>query len=130
MNYTEPVEQVLTKIFGVEQLLEAAVGRGHDPYVNAPGFGRAHRPHFLLLQHAQQFHLECLRGLRDFIKEDRSAARGLEDPPMIACRAGKCAARVTEEFRFEQGLGECATVDRHEWPSGAEIGRASCRERV
>src|SRR5215475_1029543 len=119
MNYTEAVEQVLTKIFGVEQVLDAAVGRGHDPYVNAPGFGCAHRSHFLLLQHAQQLHLESLRGLRDFIKEDRSAARGLEDPTMIAGRAGERAARVTEEFRFEQRLGECATVDRHEWPPGS-----------
>src|SRR5262247_4737979 len=119
MNYTEPVEQVLTKIFRVEQVLDAAVGRSHDPYVNAPGFGCAHRSHFLLLQHAQQLHLERLRSLRDFIKEDRAAARGLEDPPMIAGRAGKRSAHVTEEFRLEQGLGECATVDRHERPSGA-----------
>ena len=59
-------------------LLEAAVGGGDDPHVDAPRQVLADPAHFALLQHAQQLGLGARRQLADLVEEQRAAVRLLE----------------------------------------------------
>ena len=73
----------------------------------------------MLLQRSQQFRLHRRRNLSDFVQKERATTGDFEQPSLIACRSRERPAHVTEEFRFEQGLGEGRAIDRNEGRRGA-----------
>ena len=66
------------------------------------------------LQHAQKLHLHRGRRLADFIEEDRPLLGSFKQSFAVRVRAGERSLHITEQFRFQQRLGECATVNRNE----------------
>jgi hypothetical protein len=73
------------------------------------------------LEHTQQPHLHIHRHLGHFVQEQRSAVGTLEAPAMGARGAGEAAALMTEQFAFDQILGQRAAVH------GDECLAAACR---
>ncbi len=51
------------------------------------------------------------RHLADLVQKQRSPVGGLDAPGAALHRAGKCAARVPEEFGFQQRLGNGRAID-------------------
>ena len=56
----------------------------------------------VLLQDAQELHLEVQRHLADLVEEQRAAVRRLEAAHAVAHRAGERAAHVAEQLALEQ----------------------------
>jgi hypothetical protein len=82
---------------------------------------------FSFLEHAQQLDLQPRRGLTDFVEEYGAAVRLLEDALRIGHGARESAARMAEEFRFQDAFRQRAAVDRHErprHPSSVRVDRA------
>ena len=69
---------------------------------------------FALLEHPQQAHLRRQRHLADFVEEDRTAIGLLENAAGPGAGVGKGALLVSEEFVFQQILGNCAAIERAE----------------
>ena len=98
--------------FGRDLLVEPAIGGRDDAGVDAARHVLADAPHFPILQHAQQLGLRARRQLADLVEEHRAAIGFLEEPGALADRPGERAARVAEELRLEQVVGEGRAVDR------------------
>ena len=52
--------------------------------------------------------------LGDFVEKQRSAVGCLEQAGLVGDSAGEAPFAMSEEFRFHQFAGDCATIDRHE----------------
>src|SRR5205823_13508663 len=52
--------------------------------------------------------------LADFVEKHGAAVRLPQEPRVVAIRARETAARVAEELRLEQRVGDAGAVDRHE----------------
>ena len=89
--------------------------------------GAADRPHLLLLEHAQELHLQAHRHVADLVQQQRAAVRGLEQAFVGAMRARERALLVTEQLGLEQILGHRAAVDRDE---RALLARARAMDRA
>src|ERR1017187_1690002 len=123
---------------------EVAVGGGHQPGVGADGAGTAEALKFALLEDAQQLGLQLERDLSHFVEEHGAAMRQLKAADALGDGAGEGAFFVAKHLAFQQAggngraveLDEGALAPRAEVVDGAgqqflaEIGRASCRERV
>ncbi len=62
------------------------------------------RPHFPVLQHAQDLGLHLRPHVADFVQEQGAAVGGLEQAALGHDRARESAARMSEQLGFEQGL--------------------------
>ncbi len=69
---------------------------------------RCSSPH---LHKAQQLRLQGQRHLADLVQKQRSPVGGLDPAHAALHRAGKCAARVAEQFGFEQRFRNRRAVD-------------------
>jgi len=90
------------------------VGRGDHPHVDPDRVGRADPLELALLQHAEQADLGGHRDVADLVEEDRAAVGRLEEPLLVALRAGEGALHVAEQLRLEERLGERPAVERDE----------------
>ncbi len=97
---------------------QIAIGGRDHAHIDLAHPLRAERPDFAFLQHAQQLHLERRRGLTDFIKEDSAAVSDLEQPDSILIGAGERALLATEQFAFQQFVGQRAAILDHERLAG------------
>ena len=98
------------------------MGGRDDAYIDGKGLRAADGPDFLVLQYAQQLHLQGQRHVTDFVEKHGAAFGRLEQALVVARRAGKGTFHVTEQFRLEQLLGNGAAIDRHEGPGGPRAG--------
>ncbi len=71
----EPVVEVLAELAALDRRLEILVGRGEEAHVDAERVLAADRAHALVLQHAQELHLQRERQLADLVEEERAAVR-------------------------------------------------------
>ena len=85
---------------------------------SAPPTGRI----VIVLQHAQQFHLQPHRHVADFVQQQGAAVGGLEQAFLGARGAREGAAFVTEEFGLQQVLGHRAAIDGDERLVAARAG--------
>ncbi len=88
--------------------------RRDDAHVDPDGPGVAERPDLLVLERAQQLHLERGRRVPDLVEQDRAAVCMLEEPALVAVRPGEGALAVAEELALEQRVGQRPAVDRDE----------------
>ena len=55
------------------------------------------------------------RHVANFVEEDGSAVSVFEKSDAFVLGSGECSACVPEQFTFEEGFGDCATIDRDEF---------------
>ena len=101
-----------------------AVGGGDDAAVDLVAGGVADGPHFLVLQHAQQFALRVNRHFGNFVQEQR-AALGL---PEQALRGPRCAPvnapfLRAEQLALDQFAGQRGAIDLDDAVLGARAQR-------
>ena len=58
--------------------MQVAMRGGDDAHVGRHRLGAADRANLVLLQHAQQLHLQAHRHVADLIEQQRAAVGGLE----------------------------------------------------
>ncbi len=82
----DAIEEVLAKAPGLGLGREIAVRRGDDADVDLDVARLAEPPDRLLLEHAQELHLQPERQLADLVEEERAAVGFLEEPSAVAAR--------------------------------------------
>ena len=88
--------------------------RGDDAHVDLDVTRVAEAPDLLLLEGAQELHLQVERQLADLVEEQRPAAGLLEEPAPICGGVGERALLVPEQLALEEVLGDGAAVDGDE----------------
>ena len=78
-----------------------------------------------IFQHAQDFRLRHGIHVADFVQKDRAAVGLLESPLFLLHRAGKSAALVAEEFRFDQRFRQRRAIHGHVSFAGARRTRVN-----
>ena len=94
--------------------MHIGIGRGNEADIAASGFRRTDALELAGLEHAQQFRLLIERDVGDFIHEQRAAVGQLEPARAIGLRVGERALHMTEQFAFENALGQAAHIDDDE----------------
>jgi hypothetical protein len=74
----------------------------------------------VVLQEAQQLHLQRGGQLADLVEEERAAVRRLDAAAPLGVGARERALLVAEQLALEQRLGDRPAVDRHERPLRAQ----------
>ena len=85
---------------------QLGVGGRNHPHVDLDRLIVADALELALLQRPQQLHLQRGAHRPDFVQEQRALVRLLETALSRADGAGKRAAHVAEQLRFEQRLRE------------------------
>src|SRR5271166_301110 len=101
----ETVVQIFAEFPLAHEAQQVRVGGGDDTGIDAHDFGAAQTLQFFLLQKAEQLGLKAQRHLSDLIEEKRASLRRLNSSRVGLQGSGKSAARVSEQFGFEQVLG-------------------------
>ena len=83
-KHVEAVIQIAAKLFVRHHGDEVAVGRGHEPDVDADRPGAAKAFELLLLQHPQQLRLQLQGDVTDLVQKQRPAMRQLESADAAA----------------------------------------------
>ena len=102
----QAVVEVFTERALPDGLLEIDVRGGDDSNVNLARRGVSERRELALLKYAEQSRLSFGRDVADLVEEERAAIGDLKQSLLRRDRAGECAARVAEEFGFEQLRGD------------------------
>jgi hypothetical protein len=97
-----------------DRRFQIAVGGGDNADVGFELASPADPLEFPLLQDAQQLGLLGQRHFADFIQKERAALRDFKLAFLLGDGPGECAFLVTEQFAFEQRLGQRRAVDRDE----------------
>jgi len=114
LDHVQAIIDIFAKRARFNERLQIFVGGSHHAHVAVTDFRAADRAVFAGLQNPQQFHLQRLGHLADFVEKNRAAAGGLKPADFVPDRAGKRAPDVAKQLGFQQILRQCATVDRHE----------------
>jgi hypothetical protein len=69
---------------------------------------------FARVEKPQEERLHARAHLADFIEEQRPAVRETQNTGAVAVRAGKAAAHMTEELRFEERIWHSSAIDGDE----------------
>ena len=99
-----------------QRRVEIDVGGADQPEVHAHDPVAADRPVLALLQHPQQLGLEVGRHLADLVEQQRAPLGHLEQPFLVALRAGEGPLLVAEQLRLDQVLRDRGAVDLDERP--------------
>ena len=111
----EAVVEVLAKFAGLDGLLEIFIGGGEDAGFELYGVSASDALELLLLEGSEQL---CLHGrgeFADLVEEQRSVFGCFKLAFSHSDGAGVCTFLMTEEFTFEERLGDCGAVDGDEW---------------
>ena len=111
--------EVLPERPGLDCRLQVDVGGRDDPDVHRMRFHAPHPPNLTLIEHLQQLLLGRERHLADLVEEERPTVCRVDETGLGRERSGESAPLVSEELRFEDGLGELGTVQGDEGPGGA-----------
>ena len=110
----QPVVEVLAERSLRNGLAQVAVGGRDDPGASPAWLVVPDALVGVLLQDAQQLHLEVEREVAHLVQEQGAARGGLEPPRPVAGRAGERAAHVAEQLALQELAGEGGGVHRHE----------------
>ena len=114
----EAVVQVAPEGAGLDHAGEIAVGGGDQPHVDPPRYTRAERPHFAILNDAEELCLQRERQVLHLVEEERAAVGEVQRARSLLERTREGTARMAEELALRERLGHRRTVHRHEGARG------------
>ena len=117
-HHVEAVVQVVPKTAFADLSRQILVGGGDHADVHPDGMVAADRSHLLLPEHAEKLGLHVRADVSDLVEEDRAAVPGLKETAPRCDSARERAANVSEEFAFQEALGQSGAVDGHERAGG------------
>ncbi len=106
--------EILAELPVVHHAAQVTVGRGEEARLDRAVARLADAANGPRLQHSEQLRLRRERELSDLVEEHRAPLRRLEAADPRRHRAGEGSARMSEELRLEQILGERRAVDDDE----------------
>src|SRR6516164_2985210 len=114
LYHAQAVIEVGAELARLHKLPQLAVAGGDQANVNLNHLVATQATHFLLLDGAQQLHLQRGAHFRNFVEEYCAAARFFQDPPLVFDSSCESAADVAEELGLQQCLSQGTTVQGEE----------------
>ena len=102
----DAVEEVFTENALAHEFAQVLVRRRDDPHVGLDRLDRPERFINPLLQHPQQSDLHGRRDVADLVQKQRTAVGQSKAAEFILPGISKCPRLVTEQFRFQEGIGQ------------------------
>ena len=115
----EAVVEIFTELALGDQLVDVAMGRGHEPHVEGDELAPAQAANLVLLEDAEQIDLGLGGHLADFVEEERAPLGHLEPAGLAPGRAAEGPFLVAEQLALDQAFGQCPDVGGDEWPGPA-----------
>ncbi len=109
-HHVEPIVEVGAESVGRHFGTELLVGRREQPRLKRDGVIGANGQDFLVLDRPQQFGLGRAGQLTDFVEEDRSPARGDEQPGVITVGARESARTCPKSWFSSKSCGMAAQL--------------------
>ena len=100
---------------GRNRALQITIGRSDDPDIGTDCPHAADSGELTRLKHTQQPRLRLGRHVADLVEKQGAARRLLEPARGAPRRAGKGAALVAKQLRFDQVARDSCHVDRDKW---------------
>src|SRR5262249_33951304 len=118
-DHVEAIEEVLAEAALVDELAQAAVGRGDDAHVDVKRLVAPYPLERTLLEKSQQLDLRGGGDLAHLVEEERSLV-GLFEPPLAARDgSGEGAPLVPEQLALQKALGQSGAVEADQGELGA-----------
>ncbi len=95
-KHRETEVEILAELTLPHSLLEIAIGRGHDPHVDAQRLRATHPLELLLFERPEDLRLERKRKIANLVEEERAAMGELEPAWLALCGAGESPLLVAE----------------------------------
>ena len=102
--------EIFPKVLFSNHRPQIAIRGAQDADIGAKRLGLADAANLARLQKAQQFDLNVLVELADFVEEERAAVGYFEQPLVVAVGAGEGALAMAEQFALDEVLGEGTAV--------------------
>src|SRR5687768_1124219 len=118
----QAMKQVRAKCAGSNMSRQITCGCCDDAHVHGGDAFGPYPAHFPVFERSQELRLRGQRQFTDFVQEQGSRMRLLEQPFVRVLRAGEGTADVTEELAFEKRFGHGGTVDGYEGTVGTGRG--------
>src|SRR5579863_5362938 len=115
----QAVEKIGAKSSGIRQGAQGLVAGADDPHVHVARIGGTDATHFSAFEHAQQAGLKGGTGGGQLVQKKSTGIGGFKQTGAIGGGSGERTFDVTEEFRFEQSIGEAGAIHGDEGSSGA-----------
>ena len=116
----EPVAQIVAEPSGADLAAERPIGGRDDARIDLPRARFAEPTDLAFLQRAQQLGLDARAQLGDLIEKQGAALRLLEQSETFGDGAGEGAARVTEQLRLDELVGDRRAIERAEPPAATD----------
>ena len=113
-EHVQAVVEVFAELSLLHELFQIPAGRRDEADVDFDLFVASDAREGAFLNEAQEFDLNRLAEVTDFIKEECSAVCGFGASAAGADRSGERALFVSEEFAFDEVVGEGCAVDADE----------------
>ena len=113
--YHQPIIQVLPKTPFGNHLGQVAMRGCDDSHIDSNRFHIAYPDNLTALNGAEQLNLQYQRHFADFVQKQRPVMSQLKQSGFpLFFGAGKRTAGIAKQFRFQQRLRQCGTVDLDE----------------
>jgi hypothetical protein len=122
IDHAQAVIQILAEAIVLHLVLKAPVRGRNEPHIHGAGACLSHPSHLALLEDAQQADLHRGRHVADLVQKERAAVRGLKQARAVVHGAGEGAPHVSEQFTFEQRIGESAAIHGDKGTAGPPRG--------
>ena len=115
----EPVEEVRAEGPGLDHFFKVAMGGGNDADIDGNTGSGADALDLAFLQDAEELGLKGEGDVADFVEKERAIVGLLESSNAQLIGPGEGAFFVTEQFAFEEVVGNGGAVDGDEGAMGA-----------
>ncbi len=113
-DHLETIAQVRPERSGLDRRPKRPVRGRDDSDVDAAGEVLTDAPHLAFLDHPEELRLRAGCEFAHLVEEQRALVSLFEQALALADRPGERAARVTEQLRLDQFIGESRAVERAE----------------
>ena len=118
-DHRQPVVEVFAQGTLLHRPSRSSIGRRDHPDVDRMHLVATHRPHYAVLEKAQQLHLQVDVHLGDLVQEQHAAVRLAQQSQALAVGSGERPLDVSEQLALEQARGDRGDVDRDERAAAA-----------
>ena len=116
-DHVEAIIKILAEPSALDLVEKVAIAGGDHPGIDADCLRIADALELVLLEHAQELHLQFRHRGVDFIEKNGAGVGGLEAAGAVVDGPGERPSHVAEKLALQQVLGHGPAVDAHKRPA-------------
>src|SRR5215475_743008 len=106
----QSIKQIFAEPLLLDFFVKIFVRRNENAHIGVNSSCSTKPFELTVLEYAKELYLNRWADFTNFIQKQRSAVRQFETAFFSRVGAGECTFFVPEQFRFEQGIGECGAA--------------------